>query len=869
MINRNSNKQIALGTGTNIYLGIIEDRKDPQMMGRFRVRVVGIHSANKQELPTAALPWATAMLPTTSPGLNGIGSNPFLLEGSWVVVMFMDSEFQEPLILGSIAGNTTEKRNQDMGFSDPRGFYPRAQIDEEGNVVDEKERKPDSDINRRARGEELDAILRKDPNNQERIVGKEGDSIPLDDPYDARYPYNHVFASESGHFIEFDDTPHKERINIQHRTGSFIEIHPNGDMRIRAKNLFNSSAHQVINVDGQCDLTIAQDCNVSIQGDTSISAIGNVLLEAEQDVLARVKGNTTLNSEKEITINSLDEISIVANANVNLDTTKNLYVNVIGEADENDSDSVEGVHIKTNNNLFIESLKNVDFDVGGNFSVTANGDIALEARGEHGDDKEDPKPLRASQPMTAMRFTTNEDFVIETRKNLLIDAHTNIKIESNDDMDIISHGYFKSHSDHGTSINAVQQLDAISGTMMNLKSKSTMAMQSDSGGMNINTKGILGLTSTMNMGIHAGGSLKASSSGRTDVVGSTVHLNSSSAGRLGSISVKPAKMKMDTVIPTIAKFEISKLETTTHQALGDDELTDTQIIEPIIRPFENSADLMTFANETDAIVTEYKDKPKYTEGGNSQYWSKLSNLLIKTELQPEGEIDLEVRFPQWQYKAPELEDITLERESEGLEEPQDPMKAPDFCPVDDDDCNTVLEEDLEQIERTPLYKTTDITDEDMNGRVTETFRTPGTIRNKPLQSNLKQYIVNAANQANVYVEIYSAGQDKQGIGRRRVGSHRHDDLGSGGRAADIYLFSDKQRTKRLRSDSNQAKTFIDAVISQGAKSIGAGHGYMGSYGIHVDVVDQTPDGRPAARYWGASGRRRNAWPFLKNNPRLT
>jgi hypothetical protein len=47
-------------------------------------------------------------------------------------------------------------------------------------------------------------------------------------PYAAVYPFNHVYESESGHLIEIDDTPTKERLHWYHRSGSFTEFHPKG-----------------------------------------------------------------------------------------------------------------------------------------------------------------------------------------------------------------------------------------------------------------------------------------------------------------------------------------------------------------------------------------------------------------------------------------------------------------------------------------------------------------------------------------------------------------------------------------------------------------------------------------------------------------
>ena len=42
--------------------------------------------------------------------------------------------------------------------------------------------------------------------------------------YGAKYPYNHVTQTESGHLIEMDDTPGKERLHWYHRAGTFTEI---------------------------------------------------------------------------------------------------------------------------------------------------------------------------------------------------------------------------------------------------------------------------------------------------------------------------------------------------------------------------------------------------------------------------------------------------------------------------------------------------------------------------------------------------------------------------------------------------------------------------------------------------------------------
>ena len=41
------------------FVGVVEDRQDPEYLGRVRVRILGSHTSNKNALPTADLPWAS------------------------------------------------------------------------------------------------------------------------------------------------------------------------------------------------------------------------------------------------------------------------------------------------------------------------------------------------------------------------------------------------------------------------------------------------------------------------------------------------------------------------------------------------------------------------------------------------------------------------------------------------------------------------------------------------------------------------------------------------------------------------------------------------------------------------------------------
>ena len=86
--------------GFNWFVGVVEDRNDPEQVGRVRVRCLGYHTEDVVALPTADLPWSHVMHPVTDPSMQGLGSTPsWLVEGAWVVGFFRDNEFQQPLII--------------------------------------------------------------------------------------------------------------------------------------------------------------------------------------------------------------------------------------------------------------------------------------------------------------------------------------------------------------------------------------------------------------------------------------------------------------------------------------------------------------------------------------------------------------------------------------------------------------------------------------------------------------------------------------------------------------------------------------------------------------------------------------------------
>lgn len=93
----------------NWWIGVVEDRNDPEKMGRVRIRIYGYHTPDKSVLPTKDLPWAFPIQPVTSAALSGLGTSPLgALPGTWVIGFFIDGDdMQQPVYFGTFASKFT------------------------------------------------------------------------------------------------------------------------------------------------------------------------------------------------------------------------------------------------------------------------------------------------------------------------------------------------------------------------------------------------------------------------------------------------------------------------------------------------------------------------------------------------------------------------------------------------------------------------------------------------------------------------------------------------------------------------------------------------------------------------------------------
>ena len=201
------------------FIGVVEDTNDPKKLNRVKVRCFGYHTDDLSEVKVEDLPFATVMMPSTSPSVEGIGQNHQLLSGSWVVGFFRDGpSAQDPIILGSIMSFTEEKIDTSLGF---QGTY--------GN--------------------------------------KEGTSdVPTEvDDLNA----NQVTKTVGGHLIELDNTTGEERIKVKHKSGTTLLIDKNGGVHVNAIN-------DIVTIDGNTTITGKLHVTEEQTNDKTIVAQGTI-----------------------------------------------------------------------------------------------------------------------------------------------------------------------------------------------------------------------------------------------------------------------------------------------------------------------------------------------------------------------------------------------------------------------------------------------------------------------------------------------------------------------------------------------------------------------------------------------------------------
>lgn len=219
------------------------------------------------------------------------------------------------------------------GFEDPNKVYPTNEYT--GTI----------DTNKLAIGDSTHQSLKtKNVNRTLRIpIAVSNDFWDEPEPaYCGKYPYNHVLETEAGHIVEFDSTPGKERINVFHKSGSYIEVDVNGSMirKVSGDNYEvlerNNSVYvrggYNLTVDGATNIFVRDNANIQVEGDASIYAHNNMNLAAAKNfvvsadtIALSAKSGMTIITEGEFGLQS-KTTNIKASSAINLDSSRNTSI---------------------------------------------------------------------------------------------------------------------------------------------------------------------------------------------------------------------------------------------------------------------------------------------------------------------------------------------------------------------------------------------------------------------------------------------------------------------------------------------------------------------------------------------------------------
>lgn len=260
------------------------------------------------------------------------------------------------------------------GFQDPSGIYPKY--------------KEEQDTNRLASGNNLGRTIvtekQADLKSGIRIAnGGTWDSPPV--PYAGVYPYNHVTQYESGHVLEFDNTPQAERINIHHKAGTFIEMDASGSQvnRIMGDGYEIIDRNGFIYIKGACNLTVDGALNVRTDNVFNLEVSGAANINVYNDANINVSGSTNMAvggefnlKANKINMESAGQFNLISKTGFNVESGSDLNIKSDGTVF---IDSGGNINNKTKGGVFIESGTDTNIKSGGLFNIQSDDNLNIKS----------------------------------------------------------------------------------------------------------------------------------------------------------------------------------------------------------------------------------------------------------------------------------------------------------------------------------------------------------------------------------------------------------------------------------------------------------------------------------------------------------
>ena len=116
----------------------------------------------------------------------------------------------------------------------------------------------------------------------------------------SQFPHNQVNETPGGHIIEYEDTPGEERILVRHKSGTGIDMRPDGSIIIstRRNRMEYVTGDDTLIVDGDANLIYNGNLKMEVAGDWDVNVGGDYNLEVGGQKKQRIKGSEINRVEK-------------------------------------------------------------------------------------------------------------------------------------------------------------------------------------------------------------------------------------------------------------------------------------------------------------------------------------------------------------------------------------------------------------------------------------------------------------------------------------------------------------------------------------------------------------------------------------------
>ena len=374
--------------GFQWFVGVVEDRQDPKHLGRVRVRCLGYHTEDLIKLPTSDLPWAHPMNPITSATVSGIGQTPLgVVEGTWVVGFFTDSDGQQPMIMGTLPGvpSTLPTKNSNIGFQDVgNANYPKYTETDVNRLAVGNDDNPHSsltirkaDLDLAVGTAQIDGVVEGvAPFSEDLDTENNGKWDEPEVPYAATYPRNHVYESEGGHIREMDDTPGAERIHERHASGSGYEIGPDGSKvtRVKKDNYEIITNDEYCHIQGTARHTIDKGLRVRVNSQGVAGNNYNIEVGQGSSVNVEVNGGninlTTLGTGEDA-----GDININASRDLNMQVGRSMNIDVKNTITEDSKVKTQSTQEKLTENSGTHDINTGKATINGGSEIDANASV--------------------------------------------------------------------------------------------------------------------------------------------------------------------------------------------------------------------------------------------------------------------------------------------------------------------------------------------------------------------------------------------------------------------------------------------------------------------------------------------------------------